>query len=48
MRTEGTGRGGRVWQGVRLNRVDHGPAPDIKMSASIRARAVEPITQWGT
>lgn len=48
MRTEGIGRGGSVWQGVRLSRADHAPAPDIKMSAPIRMRAVELITQWGT
>lgn len=48
MRTEGIDRGGVVWWGVRLSRADHAAAPDIKMSAPIRTRAVELITQWGT
>lgn len=48
MRGEGTGKGGLVWWGVRLNRADHTPVPDIKTSTPIRTRAVELITQWGT
>lgn len=38
---------GGGWR-VRLSGADHAPAPDIKMSAPIRTRAVELITQWGT
>lgn len=41
-------REGRFGQGVRLSGADHAPVLDIRMSATIRLRAAELITPWGS